>query len=201
MAQVGWNSTQKYYTYVWVDPPLGHVGPEPLVQQVVFKGRNVTVFHSLHILNFSFIGHIFLVCCSISCGIEPEEPEERDWALTLKPYCDINMVGNYVNKYSIRQETKGKKDHQVCGSCGPGVINVTSAVDVTLCCYFSKGWITWVLQIYSSRYSGILNQGVLWCVRCLKNLVCFSAPLSWQLIICGIHRVRISWILQGIFSY
>ncbi|KAI2658492.1 Calcium-binding and coiled-coil domain-containing protein 2 [Labeo rohita] len=35
--KVGWNSTQKYYTYVWVDPPLGHVGPEPLVQQVVFK--------------------------------------------------------------------------------------------------------------------------------------------------------------------
>ncbi|XP_073684331.1 calcium-binding and coiled-coil domain-containing protein 2 [Garra rufa] len=35
--KVGWNSTQKYYTYVWVEPSLDHVGPEPLVQQVVFK--------------------------------------------------------------------------------------------------------------------------------------------------------------------
>ncbi|XP_059401941.1 tax1-binding protein 1 homolog isoform X2 [Carassius carassius] len=34
---VGWSSTQKYYTYVWVEPSLDHVGPEPLVQQVVFK--------------------------------------------------------------------------------------------------------------------------------------------------------------------
>ncbi|KAL1264339.1 hypothetical protein QQF64_004694 [Cirrhinus molitorella] len=35
--KVGWNSTQKYYTYVWVEPSLDHVGPEPLMQQVVFK--------------------------------------------------------------------------------------------------------------------------------------------------------------------
>ncbi|XP_052467284.1 calcium-binding and coiled-coil domain-containing protein 2 isoform X1 [Carassius gibelio] len=35
--KVGWSSTQKYFTYVWVEPCLDHVGPEPLVQQVVFK--------------------------------------------------------------------------------------------------------------------------------------------------------------------
>ncbi|KTF74241.1 hypothetical protein cypCar_00047401, partial [Cyprinus carpio] len=36
--KVGWISTQKYYTYVWVTPSLDHVGPEPLVLQVVFSG-------------------------------------------------------------------------------------------------------------------------------------------------------------------
>uniref|UniRef100_A0A8C2Q3X3 Calcium binding and coiled-coil domain 2 n=1 Tax=Cyprinus carpio TaxID=7962 RepID=A0A8C2Q3X3_CYPCA len=35
--KVGWISTQKYYTYVWVTPSLDHVGPEPLVLQVVFS--------------------------------------------------------------------------------------------------------------------------------------------------------------------
>ncbi|XP_016401602.1 calcium-binding and coiled-coil domain-containing protein 2 [Sinocyclocheilus rhinocerous] len=35
--KVGWSSTQKYYTYVWVAPSLDHVGPEPLVLQVVFS--------------------------------------------------------------------------------------------------------------------------------------------------------------------
>lgn len=32
--KVGWSSAQKYYTYVWVEPCLDHVGP---VQQVVFS--------------------------------------------------------------------------------------------------------------------------------------------------------------------
>ncbi|XP_043109265.1 calcium-binding and coiled-coil domain-containing protein 2 [Puntigrus tetrazona] len=35
--KVGWSSAQKYYTYVWVEPWLDQVGPEPLVQQVVFS--------------------------------------------------------------------------------------------------------------------------------------------------------------------
>ncbi|KTF87684.1 hypothetical protein cypCar_00042981 [Cyprinus carpio] len=35
--KVGWSSTQMYYTYVWVEPCQDHIGPEPLVQQVVFK--------------------------------------------------------------------------------------------------------------------------------------------------------------------
>ncbi|XP_067286678.1 calcium-binding and coiled-coil domain-containing protein 2 [Pseudorasbora parva] len=35
--KVGWTSTQQYYNYVWVEPCLDHAGPEPLLQQVVFK--------------------------------------------------------------------------------------------------------------------------------------------------------------------
>ncbi|XP_067225848.1 calcium-binding and coiled-coil domain-containing protein 2 [Chanodichthys erythropterus] len=35
--KVGWSSTQQYFNYVWVEPCLDNVGPEPLVQHVVFK--------------------------------------------------------------------------------------------------------------------------------------------------------------------
>ncbi|XP_051770560.1 calcium-binding and coiled-coil domain-containing protein 2 [Ctenopharyngodon idella] len=35
--KVGWSSTQQYFNYVWVEPYLDNAGPEPLVQQVVFK--------------------------------------------------------------------------------------------------------------------------------------------------------------------
>ncbi|XP_077057111.1 calcium-binding and coiled-coil domain-containing protein 2 isoform X2 [Siphateles boraxobius] len=35
--KVGWNLTQQYYSYEWVEPCLDHIGPEPIVHQVVFK--------------------------------------------------------------------------------------------------------------------------------------------------------------------
>ncbi|XP_036428735.1 calcium-binding and coiled-coil domain-containing protein 2 [Colossoma macropomum] len=34
--KVGWSSTQKYHSYVWVEPPVDHDGAEPLKLQVVF---------------------------------------------------------------------------------------------------------------------------------------------------------------------
>ncbi|XP_072524255.1 calcium-binding and coiled-coil domain-containing protein 2 [Salminus brasiliensis] len=35
--KVGWNSTQKYHNYVWVEPPVDNDGPEPLKLQAVFN--------------------------------------------------------------------------------------------------------------------------------------------------------------------
>ncbi|XP_007259170.3 calcium-binding and coiled-coil domain-containing protein 2 [Astyanax mexicanus] len=35
--KVGWNSTQKYYNYVWVEPPLENDGTEPLKLEVAFS--------------------------------------------------------------------------------------------------------------------------------------------------------------------
>ncbi|KAI4873495.1 hypothetical protein NFI96_032579, partial [Prochilodus magdalenae] len=37
LFKVGWNSTQKYHNYVWVEPPLNHDGTEPLKLQVTFS--------------------------------------------------------------------------------------------------------------------------------------------------------------------
>lgn len=35
--KVGWQSTRKYYSYEWVEPCLDQVGPEALMQEVVFR--------------------------------------------------------------------------------------------------------------------------------------------------------------------
>ncbi|XP_042561821.1 calcium-binding and coiled-coil domain-containing protein 2 [Clupea harengus] len=35
--KVGWNTTQNYYTFVWVEPCLDRLGPDPVTRQVVFN--------------------------------------------------------------------------------------------------------------------------------------------------------------------
>ncbi|XP_056627653.1 calcium-binding and coiled-coil domain-containing protein 2 [Triplophysa dalaica] len=39
--KVGWQSTQRYYSYEWVVPCLDQIGPEGLTQEVVFKESNL----------------------------------------------------------------------------------------------------------------------------------------------------------------
>ncbi|KAA0725231.1 Tax1-binding protein 1 -like protein [Triplophysa tibetana] len=39
--KVGWQSTQRYYSYEWVVPCLDQIGPEGLMQEVVFKESNL----------------------------------------------------------------------------------------------------------------------------------------------------------------
>ncbi|XP_063077775.1 calcium-binding and coiled-coil domain-containing protein 2 [Engraulis encrasicolus] len=37
LFRVGWNTTQSYHTFVWVEPCLDRLGPEPVTKQVVFN--------------------------------------------------------------------------------------------------------------------------------------------------------------------
>lgn len=89
MAQVGWSSTQMYYTYVWVEPCQDHIGPEPLVQQVVFKGRIHFISQSLHVLDFSCIYHIFPVFCSITWRSQTEAYKHS--------HCDMQLSKQIID--------------------------------------------------------------------------------------------------------
>ncbi|XP_028845951.1 calcium-binding and coiled-coil domain-containing protein 2 isoform X2 [Denticeps clupeoides] len=39
--RVGWNSTQHYHTFAWVEPCLDRIGPQPVGQTVVFQERHL----------------------------------------------------------------------------------------------------------------------------------------------------------------
>ncbi|XP_016091940.1 calcium-binding and coiled-coil domain-containing protein 2-like [Sinocyclocheilus grahami] len=115
--KVGWSSTQKYYTYLWVEPCLDHVGPEPLVQQVLFKESYLPkddgdFYQFCYVDSFGHVKGASTPFCfqnpaetSLGCSLEKDllvittqeqaekmEKEKEDFAKEIKSLKETNTI-------------------------------------------------------------------------------------------------------------
>ncbi|XP_052426875.1 calcium-binding and coiled-coil domain-containing protein 2-like [Carassius gibelio] len=128
--KVGWNSTQKYYTYVWVVPSLDHVGPEPLVLEVVFSESYLPkddgeFYQFCYVDSFGHVKGASTPFCfqnpaeaSLDCSLEKDllvittqeqaeklEKEKEDFVKEIESLKETNVI--------LKKEL-GERLHEIC---------------------------------------------------------------------------------------
>ncbi|KAK7134647.1 hypothetical protein R3I93_017927 [Phoxinus phoxinus] len=128
--KVGWNLTQQYYSYEWVEPCLDQIGPEPIVHQVVFKESYLPkddgeFYQFCYVDSMGYVKGASTPFCfqspaetSLDCSLEKDllvittqeqtekmEKEKEDFVKEIKHLKETN---------EILQTELGERLHEIC---------------------------------------------------------------------------------------